>query len=82
MMTFTIVKRPVGSNGTDGFFRDVTVTSLREAELIAEELFEVWKPTDRRVYSLRIYGPQRYAGAISSFCHFFGEWSHSPDFDE
>ena len=82
MMTFKIVKRPIGVSDDGGVWcRNIQARSLKEAEALAEQLDASWQ-NGSYVYGLRIYGPDVYQGPVSSFCRFHGEWLHAPEWDE
>ena len=75
MLTFTVVRRPVGAS-TGGFYRHVECKSLVEAQDLAVELFGVSDPT----LSLRIYR-DAYDGPVCSYCCALDEWISLPSFD-
>jgi len=76
MMTFTVVRRPIGEN-RDGFYRTIEAGSLIEAEQLAERIFGV----ESEKWSLRIF-TDPYAGSVSSYCHALDEWMRAPNWDE
>ena len=75
MMTFTVVRRPVGTH-TGGFYRAVEAGSLVEAQDLAVTLFGVDNPR----LGLRIYRDS-FDGPVCSYCHALDEWISWPSFD-
>ena len=75
MLTFTVVRRPIGTH-TGGFYRTLEAGSIIEAQKVATQVFGV---DDCRL-SLHIYR-DAYDSPVCSYCHALDEWISLPSFD-